>query len=42
VEGGEGNDLLIDDGVREFSRDNLSGGPGNDVIDVLQYPSVQQ
>jgi Ca2+-binding RTX toxin-like protein len=41
VVGGEGNDLLSDDGGREFSKDILSGGPGNDVIDVLHYRSAR-
>jgi Ca2+-binding RTX toxin-like protein len=41
VVGAEGNDQLIDDGFREFSRDNFSGGPGNDVIDVLHYRSAR-
>ena len=41
VEGGEGNDLLPDDGVREFSEDRFSGGPGDDVIDVLHYRSAR-
>jgi Ca2+-binding RTX toxin-like protein len=41
VVGGEGNDLLSDDGVREFSKDTLSGGPGNDVIDVMHYRTAR-
>jgi Ca2+-binding RTX toxin-like protein len=41
VVGGEGNDFLSDDTLREFSEDYLSGGPGNDVIDVLQYRSAR-
>jgi Ca2+-binding RTX toxin-like protein len=41
VVGGEGNDLLSDDGVREFSKDRFSGGPGDDVIDVLHYRSAR-
>jgi Ca2+-binding RTX toxin-like protein len=40
VVGGEGNDYLSDDGGREFSKDILSGGPGNDVIDVMHYRSA--
>jgi Ca2+-binding RTX toxin-like protein len=36
--GGEGNDLVSDDDDR-VSQDNLSGGPGDDVIDALQYRS---
>jgi Ca2+-binding RTX toxin-like protein len=39
--GAEGNDRLIDDGVREFSQDRFSGGPGNDVIDVMHYRSAR-
>jgi Ca2+-binding RTX toxin-like protein len=38
--GGEGNDLLVDDGLREFSEDKVSGGPGNDVIDVFHKPAA--
>ena len=41
VAGGEGNDLLPDDGVSEFSQDRFSGGPGDDVIDVMHYRSAQ-
>src|SRR5215208_6033403 len=40
VVGGEGNDHLADPGDREFSKDNFSGGPGNDVIDVVHYRSA--
>jgi Ca2+-binding RTX toxin-like protein len=36
--GGEGNDHVSDDDDR-VSQDTLSGGPGDDVIDVLQYRS---
>jgi Ca2+-binding RTX toxin-like protein len=39
--GGEGNDHLSDPGNREFSKDRFSGGPGNDVIDVVQYRSAR-
>jgi Ca2+-binding RTX toxin-like protein len=39
--GAEGNDLLIDDTFREFSKDNFSGGPGNDAIDVMHYRSAR-
>ena len=39
--GGEGDDLLSDDTFRELSKDNFSGGPGNDVIDVLHYRSAR-
>jgi Ca2+-binding RTX toxin-like protein len=41
VAGGEGNDLLPDDGVSEFSQDRFSGGPGDDVIDVMHYRSAR-
>jgi Ca2+-binding RTX toxin-like protein len=41
VVGAEGNDLLRDDYIREFSKDGLSGGPGNDVIDVMHYRSAR-
>jgi Ca2+-binding RTX toxin-like protein len=41
VVGGEGNDLMPDDGDREFSKDRFSGGPGDDVIDVLQHRSAR-
>jgi Ca2+-binding RTX toxin-like protein len=37
VVGGEGNDHLVDPGDREFSKDRFSGGPGNDVIDVVHF-----
>jgi Ca2+-binding RTX toxin-like protein len=40
VVGGEGNDHLADPGDREFSKDSFSGGPGNDVIDVVHYRSA--
>ncbi len=40
VVGGEGNDLLVDPGDFEFSKDRFSGGPGNDVIDVVHYRSA--
>jgi Ca2+-binding RTX toxin-like protein len=41
VVGAEGNDRLVDDVLREFSKDGFSGGPGNDVIDVLHYRSAR-
>ena len=41
VVGNEGNDVLSDDGVREFSKDRLSGGPGDDVIDVIHEPAAR-
>ena len=37
VVGGEGNDHLVDPGNREFSKDRYSGGPGNEVIDVVHF-----
>lgn len=40
VVSGEGNDHLADPGDREFSKDNFSGGPGNDVINVVHYRSA--
>ncbi len=39
--GGEGNDLLFECCLREFSKDTLSGGSGNDVIDVSHRPAVR-
>jgi Ca2+-binding RTX toxin-like protein len=41
VVGAEGNDRLADDVFREFSKDVFSGGPGNDVIDVMHYRSAR-
>jgi hypothetical protein len=41
VVGAEGNDLLNDDWIREYSEDTFSGGPGNDVIDVVHYRSAR-
>ena len=41
IVGGEGNDLLFECCLREFSKDTLSGGSGNDVIDVSHKPAVQ-
>jgi hypothetical protein len=41
VEGGAGNDFMPDDGGRELSQDHFSGGPGNDVVDVVQYRSAR-
>jgi Ca2+-binding RTX toxin-like protein len=40
VLGDAGNDFLIDDRLREFSEDKLSGGPGNDVLDVSHKPAA--
>jgi hypothetical protein len=40
VVGGEGNDLLFDGSLDEFSKDRISGGPGNDVIG-LQFHSAR-
>ena len=39
--GGEGNDFLFECCLREFSKDTLSGGSGNDVIDVSHRPAVR-
>ncbi len=41
IVGGEGNDFLFECCLREFSKDTLSGGSGNDVIDVSHKPAVQ-
>ena len=41
VVGAEGNDYLVDDWIREYSEDDFSGGPGNDVIDVMHYRSAR-
>jgi len=41
IGGGEGHDLLIDSPFREPSKDNLVGGGGSDVIDVLSSPAVK-
>ncbi len=40
--GGEGNDYLFECCLREFSKDTLSGGSGNDVIDVWHKPAAVQ
>ena len=39
IVGAEGNDLLFECCLREFSKDTLSGGSGNDVIDVWHKPA---
>ena len=39
--GGDGNDLLFECCLRESSKDTLSGGSGNDVIDVSHRPAVR-
>jgi hypothetical protein len=39
--GGEGNDFLFECCLRESSKDTLSGGSGNDVIDVSHRPAVR-
>jgi hypothetical protein len=39
--GEAGNDLLIDGTFRESSKDKLSGGAGNDVIDVINGPAFE-
>jgi hypothetical protein len=41
VVGNEGNDFLVEDHLREFSRDRLSGGPGDDLIDVIHEPAAR-
>jgi Ca2+-binding RTX toxin-like protein len=41
VVGNEGNDLLVEDHLREFSKDRLSGGPGDDLIDVIHEPAAR-
>jgi Ca2+-binding RTX toxin-like protein len=40
IVGAEGNDYLFECCLREFSRDTLSGGSGNDVIDVWHKPAA--
>ncbi len=42
IVGAEGNDYLFECCLREFSRDTLSGGSGNDVIDVWHKPAAVQ
>jgi hypothetical protein len=37
-----GGDWLVEDGLSEFSKDVLSGGSGNDVIDVFHKPAAVQ
>ncbi len=39
--GGEGNDYLFECCLRESSKDTLSGGSGNDVIDVWHKPAFK-
>jgi hypothetical protein len=39
--GGDGNDFLFECCLRESSKDTLSGGSGNDVIDVSHKPAVK-
>ena len=39
--GGDGNDLLFECCLRESSKDTLSGGSGNDVLDVWHKPAVK-
>ena len=41
VVGGEGNDFLTDGEFTNAVKDTLSGGPGNDVIDVINKPGVK-
>ena len=42
IVGGEGKDWLFECCLREFSKDTLSGGSGNDVIDVWHKPAAVQ
>jgi Ca2+-binding RTX toxin-like protein len=39
--GGEGNDYLFECCLRESSKDTLSGGSGNDLIDVWHKPAFK-
>jgi len=41
VVGGGGNDYLSDGEFAHAVKDTLSGGPGNDVIDVINKPGVK-
>jgi len=41
VVGGGGNDYLTDGEFAHAVKDTLSGGPGNDVIDVINKPGVK-
>jgi Ca2+-binding RTX toxin-like protein len=41
VLGEEGNDFLVDGEFRNAVKDTLSGGDGNDVIDVINKPGVK-
>ena len=42
IVGGEGKDWLFECCLREFSKDTLSGGSSNDVIDVWHKPAAVQ
>jgi Ca2+-binding RTX toxin-like protein len=41
IAGEEGNDYLVDSVFREASKDELTAGDGNDVIDVLNNPAAK-
>jgi Ca2+-binding RTX toxin-like protein len=41
IVGEAGNDTLVDGPLREFSTDKLSGGAGNDSIDVTNVPAFK-
>ena len=41
IVGEEGNDFLVDSVFREPSKDKLTAGDGNDVIDVLNDPAAK-
>ena len=41
LEGQEGADVLVDGPPREFSKDTLSGGTGNDTFDVANRPAAR-
>ncbi len=39
VAGEEGTDLVFEGGLQEASKDNLSGGPGNDLVGPINDPA---
>ncbi len=39
--GERGTDVLIDGPFREASKNTLSGGPGNDLLDVINKPAFK-
>jgi hypothetical protein len=41
VVGEDGNDYLEDGTLAEFSKDNLSGGDGEDVLAIYNVPAVK-